>query len=340
MQRLRDAEPAFLQHGGEVQLAEKRADDGHDHNGDQRRGPGQKALAVMAQHQHDQDGAAGQQQVDGVAVICRAVAARAVSNARAAQADAQHRHNGAGDVGLKQAQQLLAEDRPDQQRHNAAHQAGAGVGSQAVLGPQGNAGRDEHKAAFQHDRQPRAGRPGAQALQNGGQSGDQQTARDQQRDLGGGQPDPCADQKRHRDHVEHRHDDLLDAEQRGLFRRGTFVKGIAGRDAFHGLLPLSCLRTLSHLSPSKKGAGSLSTVSAFAGCLLLPRGQNRRQGIVLCGPGPQKTKTPHTLAGVYGEKTRLKNPHEFYEHNIPQPQNPVKRNFEISQIIFGAARPS
>lgn len=254
----------------------------------------------MAQHQHDQDGAAGQQQVDGVAVIRRAVAARAVGNARAAQADAQHRHNGAGDVGLKQAQQLLAENRPDQQRHNAAHQAGAGVGGQTVLGPQGDAGRDEHKAAFQHDRQPRAGRPGAKALQNGGQSGDQQAARDQQRDLGGGQPDPCADQKRHRDHVEHRHDDLLDAEQCGLFRRGTFVKGIAGRDAFHGLLPLSCLlRKLSHLSPSKKGADSLSTVSAFAGCLLLPRGQKPPPGRCALRAGPAKNKNAaHPRGGV------------------------------------------
>ena len=41
-------------------------------------------------------------------------------------------------------------------------------------------------------------------------------------------------------------------------------------------------------------------------------------GVALCGQGPQKTKKPYTPARVYGEKTRMKNPHEFYDRIILQ----------------------
>ena len=97
----------------------------------------------------------------------------------------------------------------------------------------------------------------------------------------------------------------------------------------------------AHTMVALRASGLLSRITFMPETERLPKAvSSTLPGVALCGQGRQKTKKPYTPARVYGEKTRLKNPHEFYEHNIPQPQNPVKRNFEISQIIFGAPRPS
>ena len=75
------------------------------------------------------------------------------------------------------------EYRPKHDGDNAAHQAGAGIGCQPVLGAQSDAGGDKHEAALQRDGQPGAHRAKANGLDNSGDTGDQQTAGHQNGDL-------------------------------------------------------------------------------------------------------------------------------------------------------------
>ena len=61
--------------------------------------------------------------------------------------------------------------------------------------------------------------------------------------------------------------------------------------------------------------------------------------VALCGQGPQKTKKPYTPARVYGEKTRMKNPHEFYDHIILQSKILSSAILKLHKCFFGAAYP-
>ena len=234
VQRLRHAHPALRADGGQVELAEQGGDGRHDDDGDERGRLGEEVLpAVVVEQQHDDDRAEREHQVDRVAVVGRAGAARAVVDADAEQAQAQRHHDRAGDIRLKQVGELLVERRPQHDRHHAADQARAGERVQPVLHAQRDAGRHEHKAVLQADGQPRPDRPHAQRLDDGRNAGDKQAARDQDRDLRRAEPDAAPDEQRHRQDVENQDENVLQAERNRLLDRGAFVEPIANGNLFH-----------------------------------------------------------------------------------------------------------
>ena len=234
MQRLRHAHPALRSDGRQVQLAKHRRHGRHDQDCDERGRLGQEVLPpIVIEHQHDEDRAERQHQVDRVAIVRRARTAGAIVDAHAEQAQAERHDDRAGDIRLKQVGKLLVERRPKHHRHHAAHQAGARKRVQAVLHAQRNAGSDEHKAVLQADGQPRPDRPHAQRLDDGGNTGDEQAARDQNRDLRRAEPDAAPDEQRHRQDVENQDENVLQAERNRLLDRGAFVEPIANGNLFH-----------------------------------------------------------------------------------------------------------
>ena len=234
MQGLGGAEPGLAGDAGEIQLAKGGGHTGHDHNGDEGRCFGEEILAaIVVQGQHDDNGACGQEKIDGIAVVGGAVPAGTIADAHAAEAQAQSRDHGTGDIGLENIRELLMERGPKHDGDNAAHQAGAGISRQPILRAQSDAGGHEHEAALQGDGQPGAHRAKADRLDNGGNTGDQQTAGHQDGDLCRAQAHTAADKQRHGQHVEYQNDDLLEAEGDGFAHRRTLVQRVSGWDLFH-----------------------------------------------------------------------------------------------------------
>ena len=184
VQRLRSAEPRLTGDSGEIQLVKSGGHAGHDQDSDEGRRLGEEILpAVVVQHQHDDNRACGQEKVDGVAVISGAIPAGTIADTHAAEAQAQGSDHGTSDVGLENIRELLMECRPKHNGDNAAHQAGAGINRQPILGAQSDARGHEYEAALQRNGQPGAYRAETDGLKNGGDTGDQQTAGYQDSDL-------------------------------------------------------------------------------------------------------------------------------------------------------------
>ena len=231
VQGLRDADPRFLGNGGKIQLAKGGSRGAHDQNGDEGRRLGEEVLAAeVVEQDHDNDGAGSQQQVDGIAVIGGAYAARAVADADAAETETQRHNDRAGDVGLEQNGKLLVQTGPQNGGDDAADEAGAGERRQTVLGAQRDAGGNEYKAALQRNGQTRADGTDADGLQQGGDTGNEQTAGDQNGDLAGGKTDTGADEQRNGQNIKNEYDDLLDTQRDRFLDGRAVIEAVADGD--------------------------------------------------------------------------------------------------------------
>ena len=181
----------------------------------------------MVEQNHDNDGAGSQQQVDGIAVIGGAYAARAVADTDAAKAEAQRHNDCAGDVGLEQNGELLMQTGPKNSGDDAADKASPGERSQTILGAQGNAGGYEYKATLQRNGQPRTDGADADGLQQGGNTGNEQAAGDQNGDLAGGKTDTGADEQRNGQNIKNEYDDLLDTQRDRFLDGRAVIKTVA-----------------------------------------------------------------------------------------------------------------
>ena len=231
MQGLRDADPRFLGNGGKIQLAKGSSSGAHDQNGDEGGGLGEEVLAAeVVKQNHDNDGAGSQQQVDGIAVISGAYAACAVADTDAAEAETQRHNDCAGDVGLEQNGELLMQTGPKNSGDDAADEASPSECSQTILGAQGNAGGYEYKAALQRNGQTRADGTDADGLQQGGDTGNEQTAGDQNGDLAGGKTDAGADEQWNGQNIKNENNNLLDTQRDGFLDGRAVIEAVADGD--------------------------------------------------------------------------------------------------------------
>ena len=231
VQGLGNTDPGFLGNGGKIQLAKGGSRGAHDQNGDEGRRLGEEVLAAeVVEQDHDNNGAGSQQQVDGIAVIGRAYAACAVADTDAAKAETQRHNDCAGDVGLEQNGELLMQTGPKNSGDDAADEASPGERSQTILGAQGNAGGYEYKAALQRNGQPRTDGADADGLQQGGNTGNEQAAGDQNGDLAGGKTDAGADEQRNGQNIKNEYDDLLDTQRDRFLDGRAVIEAVADGD--------------------------------------------------------------------------------------------------------------
>ena len=231
MQGLRNANPRFLGNGGKIQLAKSSSSGAHDQNGDEGRSLGKEVLAAeVVEQNHDNDGAGSQQQVNGIAVISGAYTACTVADTDAAKAEPQRHNDCAGDVGLEQNGELLMQTGPKNGGDDAADEAGTSERSQTILGAQGNAGGYEYKAALQRNGQPRTDGADADGLQQGGNTGNEQAAGDQNGDLASGETDAGADEQRNGQNIKNENNNLLDTQWDGFLDGRAVIQTVADGD--------------------------------------------------------------------------------------------------------------
>ena len=116
---------------------------------------------------------------------------------------------------------------------NTANKAGTGEGSQTVLCAQCDAGSNENKAALQGDGQPCADGAGAEGLQQGSDTCDQQASGNQNGDFAGGKTNSSTDEQRDRQDVKYENDDLLNTQWDCFFDGRAVIQPVANRDFRH-----------------------------------------------------------------------------------------------------------
>ena len=234
VQRLGNTQPGFCGNGGKIQLAESCCYGAHHQDSDKRGSLGEKVAATeIIEQNHNDNGSGGQHQVDGIAVISGTYATGAVTDAHAAEAESQCHNNSTGDIGFEQDGKLFVEASPQHGGDNTANKAGAGEGSQTILGTQRDARGNEYKAALQGNGQACTDGAGAEGLQQGSDTCDQQASGNQNGDFAGGKTNSSTDEQRDRQDVKYENDDLLNTQWDCFFDGRAVIQPVAYRDFRH-----------------------------------------------------------------------------------------------------------